>query len=115
MYTNVFAAPHVSHFLWQKGAPVYDTGHTEGLLGAFDRNFTPASKAYRARTDAFVSDIHSKVQNKEFDLIIISHGWAPLLPMEELKQRYTYVGPQAAPMTFDYWLKPHPLEIWVPR
>ncbi len=115
MYTNVFAAPHVSHLLWQKGAPVYDTGHTEGLLGAFDRNFTPASKAYRARADALVSDIRSKVQNKEFDMVIVCHGWSPLLPMEELKQRYTYVGPQAAPMTFDYWLKPHPLEIWVPR
>jgi hypothetical protein len=115
MYTNVFAAPHVSHFLWRKGAPVYDNGHTEGLLGAFKRDFTPVNKAYQARTEAFLLDIHSKVQKKEFDLIIVCHGWAPLLPMDAVKQRYTYIGSQAAPMTFDYWLKPHPLEVWVLR
>jgi hypothetical protein len=115
LYTNVFAAPHVSHFLWRNGAPVYDNGHTEGLLGAFDRNITPVSNAYRARTDAFLLDIRSKVQNKEFDMIIACRGWAPLLPAEELKQHYTYIGLQAAPMTFDYWLKPHPLEVWVLR
>jgi hypothetical protein len=116
MYTNVFAAPHVSHLLWRKGAPVYDTGHTEGLLGAFDRNFTPASDAYRARTDAFLMDIRSKVQNKEFDMVIVCRGWAPLLPLEELNARYVRLDPRpAAPMAFDYWLDSYPLEIWVPR
>jgi hypothetical protein len=114
-HTNVFAAPHVSHFLWRKGAPIYDTGHTEGLLGAFNKNLTRVSAAYNAKTDAFLHDLQSKVRNKDFDLVLVCHGYAPLFSMRELEQQYICIGPQPAPMTFGYWIDPYPLEAWVPR
>jgi hypothetical protein len=115
MRTNVFTSPHLSHFLYRRGAPVYDTGHTEAIRGAFDRNFTRVNEAYASKADAFFEDIRAGVRNKNFDAVIVLRDWGPMLSFAELQQYYVRGKPLSAPMTFGHWLDNYPLEVWVPR
>ena len=110
----MFAVPNLSHLLARHGQPVYDAGQTEYALAAFQNNRTRVAEKYHQRTQAFLEDIRNKVVNEQFDLVLVCRGWSFLIRRADLQAHYVCKGPLPTPMTFDYWMDPYPLEMWVP-
>ena len=113
-HRRVFAAPHLSHLLSQHGLPVYDAGQTEYALFARRQNPARAAENYWQRTQAFLQDIQNQVIKEQFDLVLVCHGYSPLVQWEQLQAHYVCKGQVPAPMAFGYWIDDHPLEAWVP-
>jgi hypothetical protein len=113
--SDVFAAPHLALLARQSGKTVYDAGQTEYAFAADHRNFTRVSGRYQERNQLFLQMILAKMQNKQFDLIIINWRICPFLPLEELARNYTPTGIVAAPMAFNYNFREFPLICWVPK
>ncbi len=111
---HVFTAPHLSHLLARHGLPVYDSGQTEYALFALHQNPTRVVEKYLQATQAFLKDIHDRITNEQFDVMLICRGWSPLVLWEDVQAHYVCQGQLQAPMTFGYWMDPFPLEMWVP-
>ena len=113
-HTNVFAAPHLAHLLWRQGRTVYDTGQTECSLNVRRPNPSRVAAEYQARADSYVRKLAARAYQQQFDLVLICRDLSPLLPAAFLNKGYISKGLLPAPMTFDYWIRPYPLEMWVP-
>lgn len=114
-HRQVFGAAPVSHLLARHGMAVYDTGQTEYARFACWNNPLHIAENYRQRFQAFLQDINDGIMHERFDLVLVCHGYSPLVDWDHLQAHYLCKGPVAAPMSFGYWVEANPLEMWVPR
>ena len=68
---------------------------------------------YRQRNEAWLEDIHNKVVNQDFDLVLVCRDYTGLVAQQDLLSHYICQGEIPAPITFDCYM-PYPLEMWVP-
>ena len=113
---DVFAAPHLAHILASQNKPVYDAGMTEFYRGALRRNPLSISSAYQERVRTYREEVADKVSQQTFDLVVVTPGLAPALPLAELRKHYVLQDTLPAPMTFDFYpIDTFPVDVWVPR
>ena len=47
-------------------------------------------------------------------MVLVCHGYSPVVDWEHLQAHYMCKGKVPAPMTFGYWIDICPVEMWVP-
>ena len=97
MINDILNSPIIVPFLVEQKKPVYDNGISEYFkTGAFrynklTRQFFKSSPEVLARHLAFIKEIGTKIENREFDLVMLRMGDAPLTP-GNLQEFYKMVG-----------------------
>ena len=94
---NVFASPVIAPMLFAMDKRVYDTGSSEYFAFGADRkgalaNFFEADTAITHRQQEFAKNLHKQLINKEFGLIILTHGYSPMLPEKAVEHYYKFLG-----------------------
>jgi hypothetical protein len=113
---SVYHAPTLAQLVRQQGKTVYDAGMTEYGNAATTRNFTRIAPAYRRRVETFLNDVRQKVERQQFDLIAVTPGLTPMLPMRELREAYAVQGWMSVPLLFNAFpLDTYPVEVWIPK
>lgn len=117
-YNNVFCgSPPLAHIVNEQNKTVYDTGHSEHFrAGLFDsplinvfRQSPRVNKAQKHHTQ-YLDSIKRQAKDKSFDLIIITKDYSPFLPLNIIKDNYTYLETKSVKMYFNTW----DLDIWLP-
>jgi len=116
-YQNILNSPLIASLLVEQGKPLYDNGQTEYFLSGAERNgwmrgfFKQDDRVYLQML-MFFKDIRSKIENKEFDLIILQPSLLPLGVGDEIKEFYKYEGQAVVYAPQDQ--KPYAVTLWRP-
>lgn len=95
-HKNILNSPVITSLLVQKNKPVYDSGNSEYFkhgsyrYGVF-KKILPADARALLKHYAYMETLATMVKNQEFDLLIVTKGYAPLVP-GIIKEYYDYVG-----------------------
>ena len=116
-HQNIFNSPAITGMLVEHHRQVYDSGQSDVFkIGAyrnsFLKHFSRPDGRITARYYAYLFEIMEKVKRKEFDAIIITRNYAPMMS-GDLLNYYRYIGtiPVAMPHSIQKW----DLTIWLPK
>jgi len=110
-HKDVFHCPPLAHVARLQGKTVYDTGHTEYYRWGEKGNPTATIEEYLARGDAWRRMIQEKTRTRQFDLLLVTHGYSPLLDMDLAERHYDHHGTLPMRMMRQSW----GVDVWKPK
>ena len=115
-YKNVLNSPIIATLLIEQGKPVYDNGLSEYFkMGGYREKYAdifPIDGRVFEKHYQFRNRIQDMIRNKEFDLVVITRNYAPLVPAE-LNQYYQYMGYLELPLPHS--ILSFTVTIWTPK
>ncbi len=95
-YNNILNSPIVAAFLVEQNKPIFDNGLSEyfkigGYRYSFNKRFFKPDGRIIHRYYQYLNEIKQMVRTKQFDLILLTEGYAPFAPVE-LPNYYQYLG-----------------------
>jgi hypothetical protein len=115
-YQHILNSPLIVPILVEQNKEFFDNGQSEYFLSGSQRNGlmkTLFKEDYRGYTQMllFFRDIRNRVENKEFDLIILQPSLMPLGIGDDIKEYYKFEGQLILFAPQD--LKPYAVTIWI--
>jgi len=117
-YPHVLASPILVPLLVEENKQVYDNGQTEYFLSGADRpswmqGFLKTDYRGYIQMAKFFRDIEHKVENKDFEIILLPPSLLPLGIDEAIHKNYKMVGNLVVLAPQD--VRPYDITVWVPQ
>jgi hypothetical protein len=116
-YQHILNSPLIVPILVEQNKEFFDNGQTEYFLSGSQRNgwmkglFKEDDRGY-VQMLFFFKNIRDKIENKEFDLIILQPSLLPLGIGDDIKKYYKFEGELVLYAPQD--LKPYAVSVWKP-